>query len=310
MSLQIFERQLRLMILLTQNRYYTIEQLCDKLQLSPRTVYRYLELFDEMNQFEVYKNGNIYRIDKSSKFFQEITQLIHFTEDEAIMLRHALDACPCADASFSRLQQKLAKIYDLGILDTVQSDSQHANNLRNIYHAVKNQQQIILRNYNSPHSNTTSDRLVEPYHFLNGNDSILCYEPASHSNKTFVIQRIGSVQTTEQSWQYKHLHHQLYVDLFSFSGDKLLPIELRMGRLATNILKEEYPRSTTSIKPDGPNHSVFSTEVCSFVGIGRFVIGLLDDIQIIQSPEFINYVQQKLSTFNSNFSKQYKANTH
>ena len=48
MELGIFERQLRLMVLLTQNREYSLDELCRKLDMSRRTLYRYLELFRDI----------------------------------------------------------------------------------------------------------------------------------------------------------------------------------------------------------------------------------------------------------------------
>ena len=43
MRLDKFDRQLRLMILLTQNREYTLDQLCDRLEISRRNLYYYIE---------------------------------------------------------------------------------------------------------------------------------------------------------------------------------------------------------------------------------------------------------------------------
>lgn len=45
MELHKFERQLRLMMLLTQNRKYTLEELGKRLDMSSRNVYRYIEAF-------------------------------------------------------------------------------------------------------------------------------------------------------------------------------------------------------------------------------------------------------------------------
>ena len=45
MELYKFERQLRLMMLLTQNRNYTIEELGERLDMSTRNVYRYIDAF-------------------------------------------------------------------------------------------------------------------------------------------------------------------------------------------------------------------------------------------------------------------------
>ena len=47
MRLDKFDRQLRLMILLTQNCEYTLDQLCERLEISRRNLYYYIEGFKE-----------------------------------------------------------------------------------------------------------------------------------------------------------------------------------------------------------------------------------------------------------------------
>ncbi|MBR4922514.1 MAG: helix-turn-helix domain-containing protein, partial [Bacteroidaceae bacterium] len=64
MELHKFERQLRLMMLLTQNRNYTLEELGERLDMSTRNVYRYVEAF-KMAGFVVRKKGKYYSLDKS-----------------------------------------------------------------------------------------------------------------------------------------------------------------------------------------------------------------------------------------------------
>ena len=136
MELGIFERQLRLMVLLTQNREYSLDELCRKLDMSRRTLYRYLELFRDIG-FEVVKQGNVYRLDKSSPFFKEITQLVHFTEDEALTLRHVLDMASGTDVQVRHLRHKLERIYDFGILNAVEADPGQAEKLQQLYEAVR-----------------------------------------------------------------------------------------------------------------------------------------------------------------------------
>jgi hypothetical protein len=34
--------------------------------------------------------------------------------------------------------------------------------------------------------------------------------------------------------------------------------------------------------------------VCSFQGIGRFVLGLLEDIEVVESDEFKSFLSEKL----------------
>lgn len=301
MELGTFERQLRLMVLLTQNREYSIDELCSRLDMSRRTVYRYLELFKDIG-FDVVKQGQIYRLDKSSPFFREITQLVHFTEDEALTLRHVLDSLSDTSVQARRLRQKLERIYDFGILNQIASDKSQAENLQALYEAIKQHRQVVLEQYSSASSNRTDDRLVEPYLFLNNNNEVRCYEVKSRQNKTFKVARIGHVQLLDLLWDHEACHTRLYTDLFHFSGEQLFPIKLRLGRLAYNLLKEEYPTSERFLKPDADDaHWIFETQVCSYLGIGRFVLGLFEDIEILESDAFRAYLQEKILVLTKKF---------
>ena len=292
MELGVFERQLRLMVLLTQNREYSIDELCRKLDLSRRTLYRYLELFRDIG-FEVVKQHNFYRLDKASPFFKEITQLIHFTEDEALTLRHVLDMASDTDVQVRHLRHKLERIYDFGILNAMEADPVHAENLQRLYEAVKLHRQVVFHDYSSPHSGTTTDRVVEPYCFLDHHDAIRCYELRSGQNKTFKVSRIGRVEILDLLWSNEDRHVRVRTDLFRFSGEERLPVVLRLGRLSCNLLKEEYPQAAHCLQPDGDGHWLLSTEVCSFRGVGRFVLGLYEDVEVLGSDEFKAFLKRK-----------------
>ena len=58
----------------------------------------------------------------------------------------------------------------------------------------------MLRNYSSPHSKTVSDRIVEPFLFMNNGLDIRCHEIKSHTNKTFKLARIGEVELLDVEW--------------------------------------------------------------------------------------------------------------
>ena len=79
------ERELYLLQLLTENRTYTIERLCEKLGISRRNLYYYLEFFRDSG-FKVYKHGNCYSIDRNSPFFNRLIERISITEEEAVMI--------------------------------------------------------------------------------------------------------------------------------------------------------------------------------------------------------------------------------
>ena len=72
------ERLLRLMKMLTANTTYTVDDLAERLGMSRRTVYRYIDTFREAG-FVIRKSGDRIRLDKESPHFKEISQLVHFT---------------------------------------------------------------------------------------------------------------------------------------------------------------------------------------------------------------------------------------
>ncbi|MCM1109311.1 MAG: transcriptional regulator [Clostridium sp.] len=301
MELGKFERQLRLMILLTQNRTYTLEQLCAKLEMSRRTLYRYLELFRDMG-FEVARqDGNIYRLDKSSPFFREISSLVHFTDDEALTLRYVLDTLADTNVQARVLRRKLERIYDFGIVNETEADLQLADNLQALYEAIRDRRKVVLHDYSSSSSRQARDRVVEPYLFLSNNNEVRCYEPSSRMNKTFKVTRIGRVELLDLLWDHEDDHRPVYTDLFRFSGEERTEVTLRLGRLAANLLREEYPGSAARLVADGPEHWLLRTEVCSFTGVARFVLGVFEDVEVEAPQEFKQYLKEKVSLLTKKF---------
>jgi len=176
----------------------------------------------------------------------------------------------------------------------VDVNKQTAKNIGAIYDAIKEHRQVKICNYSSPHSDTTSDRIVEPFLFLNGNEDVRCYELKSGMNKSFKVSRMGDVQLLDLLWSNESKHKQVYTDLFQFSGEERFPVKLRLGRLSYNILKEEYPKSEKYISQESDEYWIFSTDVCSYKGVGRFVLGLFEDIKVLESPEFREYLKEKI----------------
>ena len=95
-------------------------------------------------------------------------------------------------------------------------------------------------------------------------------------------------------WAFEDRHKEIYTDIFMFSGETRHRIDLRLGQLSHNLLIEEYPQSEDCISSDGEDKWLFSADVVSFLGIGRFVIGLYDDIEILGCEEFKEYVRKKI----------------
>ena len=293
MELHKFERQLRLMMLLTQNRNYTLEELGERLDMSTRNVYRYIEAF-KMAGFVVRKRGKYYSLDKSSPYFKDITSLVHFTEEEAYILKRAIESVDGNTSLKQNLKHKLYKVYDYEILSEIVVRTGIADNVHFLYEAIKEKKQVLFCQYRSSNSQVVKDRLVEPFAFTANNNEIWCYEPASGMNKLFKVSRITKVEMTERPWQSEMEHREGFIDVFHNSSELRLPITLRLGMIAANLLIEEFPLAEKYMQKVDDSHWIFSTNVCRYEGVARFILGLYEDIEIIDSPELEKFLEEKV----------------
>ena len=287
-------RELSLILLMTENRGYTVRQLCDRLGISRRSLYYYIDFLRDYG-FVVEKHGACYSLDKTSPFFTKLIKKAHFTEDEAIVMRRLLDGADSASMHVEHLRRKLDNLYDLGILENVTVREREAQNVSTLYEAIKQKKAVILRNYSSPHSDSVSNRVVEPYLFLDNNNEVRCYEYKSAMNKTFKISRIEEVMMLSDDWTHEAAHHSVYTDIFMFSCEATMPVELRLNRLARNLLLEEYPRAGRYVTPDGPSHWVLRLDVCSYLGVSRFVLGLFESVEVLGDDRFREFVRAKIA---------------
>ena len=289
------ERELRLLLLLAENHSYTIEELCGKVGISRRNLYYYLEFFRDSG-FKVEKRGAYYSIDRSSPFFDHLVSRISFTEEEAVLLRRMLDKAEHGNAIIANLKRKLKQFYDFDILADEQLREHAVQNIGPLYDAIKLQRQVILKGYSSPHSQTVRDRFVEPFLLLNNNNEVRCYEPSSGMNKTFKVSRMQGVEMLDTEWAYADRHRRMYTDVFMFSGEELMPVELTLGPLSYNILREEYPQAMPYVADGADGRHLLRLDVCSYAGIGRFVLGLYDDIRVLGGDGFKQYLAANIAS--------------
>ncbi len=294
MHLEKFQRQLHLLALLAGNSSLPTDVVCHRLHITERTLYRYLEAFRAAG-FIVEKEGNIHSISPNSPFFKKITDKVHFTEDEAVTIGRLLNGVKETTPQIRALQQKLSRLHDHKILAMHEVDETLAQNLSLIYLAIKEERMVLLKDYRSGHSQQRHSRIVEPFQLLHGNADVRCYEVSTGQCKTFRIARMGQVELIDLKWSYRAKHMAVFTDVFHFSGERQLPVTLRLDGLASQVLRDEYPDAVPMMRPLGDGHHELSVAVCDYRGIGRFVIGLLSHITVVASADFTNYLREKLA---------------
>jgi hypothetical protein len=85
--------------------------------------------------------------------------------------------------------------------------------------------------------------------------------------------------------------------MIATEGGEPITVKLLLGRLAYNLIMEEYPLSEKYITKQDASHWLLDTKVANLQGVGRFTIGLMDDIEIIESPELKEYINNYINKY-------------
>lgn len=296
------ERMLRLMKILTANTLYTVDEIAERLSMSRRTIYRYIDTFREAG-FVIKKSGNHIRLDKESPHFKDISQLVHFTEEEAVILKRAIENIDDTNLLKQNLKRKLYSVYDNKILaDTIVRGS-NSNNVHALIEAIEEHRQVELVGYRSAHGGAVRDRHVEPFAFTTNYVQVWCYDIESGSCKLFKLSRIESVRVLDAEWQHAAEHKKAQIDIFRMNGKEPKSVKLELGILAHNLILEEFPLSENYLTQIGKDRWLLQTEVRNYAGVARFVIGLMDDIKIIDTPELEQYLANYVAKYWSNVIK-------
>ena len=281
------ERMLRLMKMLTANVEYSVDDIAARLDMSRRTIYRYIDTFRDAG-FVIKKSGQCIRLDKESPHFKDISQLVHFTEEEAVILRRAIESIDDTNTLKLNLKRKLYSVYDSKTLADTVVKGHNAGNIHSLIEAIENQRQVVLRNYHSAHS--IRDRKVEPFGFTTNYVNVWCYDTEDGKCKIFKTARIDGVEILDDVWQHESEHEEGFIDIFRMIGSARIHVRLELGLLSRNLLLEEYPLAEEYVSQIAPERWLLETDVANLHGAGRFIAGLLDDIRIIEPHGLKTYL--------------------
>lgn len=296
------ERMLRLMKLMSGNENYTITELSKKLDMSYRTVYRYIETF-KASGFVVSKvRTNVYKIGKMPRSHVDMKNLIYFSEEEAYIINDIINGLHDSNQLKSGLMKKLSAIYSCtSIADYVHS-AETSVKIEKLGQAIREKKKVILKAYESANSQEISDRFIEPFEFTTNCLDVWAYDIEKCENKVFKISRIGEVVIIDDVWNHTERHQKSITDCFRISGFVQTPVKLELSIRAKNLLLEEYPLAEKDIR-NVDRKWLLETKVSGMEGVGRFVIGLAGDIKVIDSPELNAYIQDFYTRHLSKFIK-------
>jgi proteasome accessory factor C len=269
----------------------TVQQLAQQLDANARTIYRYFKLLEEL--------GFIIDQDFHGKFF------IHredgenpedrFSLEEVGMMRQLLQSGAAGHPLQQALLRKLSFHSEARDLPEQFLKMRVAKLFRTINEAIENKKQIVLKNYHSANSQEITDRLVEPFQFGEGFQSVLALDTKDKQSKYFKLERIGDVQVLDKGYKFEQLHQKNATDIFGLSGRKQVWVKMKLSLKACVLLREEFPLAAKYVEKDETSEDKlyhFNGPVLNYKGIGRFVMGLADEIEIESPKEFKDYIKE------------------
>ena len=282
---------LELILYLNSRQGRTIDEITEKAEISRRTAFRYLNTIRDAG-LVVNKENDRYRVDKEHGTGRDISELLHFNREEAYLLSQAIHSLCDETPIKANLFKKLYSIYDFHrVADTVVNKKQ-SENVHILIKAIEEQKQVVLRSYRSSSSKIIRDRLVEPYKFTYNDICVWCFDPEDRENKLFRVSRINRVEIYDKNWQYSSLHRNMEVDPFRISGPEKTPVKMMLGLRSYNLLIEEFPLAGEYVTKIDDRNYLFDGWVCGFEGVGRFVLGLINEIEILEPNTFKGYLMK------------------
>jgi proteasome accessory factor C len=220
-----------------------------------------------------------------------------FTLEEVTILRQLIQSGASGHPLKGGLLKKLAFHSEAKDVPEQFLKLRVAKMFRTLSEAVEQRSQVVLKNYHSANSQEITDRLVEPFQFGEGFQSVLALDTKDKQCKYFKLERIGEVVVLEKPYKFGKLHKKSSTDIFGISGRKEIWVMLRLSLRAYVLMREEYPLSQPYLEKEETEEGksyIFNGPVLHFKGVGRFVMGLADEIKVLGPPEFKVYVKERL----------------
>ena len=286
------ERLLRLMQYLSGNSYYTIDELSVKLEITRRTIYRYLDTFKNVG-FAVQRiNDGVYRMANMRNSDADLSKIVYFSEEEAFVVNGLIDALDDTNAMKNELKLKLSAVYEATNIKKYTINKGVSKTIGDLAAAIKHKRMVVLHHYASSRSNTVKDYQVEPFVFTTNYLDVWAFDVNDKINKTFKVARIGEVEVLEKDWVNESAHQEEPTDSFRSHSSQTFHVKLKLTQVAKNRMVEDFPLTAREIIQD-KDAWYYEGDVRSMEGIGRFVLSLPEHITILEGEEVRQYVREK-----------------
>lgn len=146
------------MQLLSGNVHYTIDEIGEKLELSRRSIYRYIDTFRSAGFAVIRIDEGTYRMVMSRKSYPDLSKIVYFSEEEAYVVNRLIDNLDNTNAMKQGLKRKLAAVYDMADIRNFIDNKANSANIEALSDAIREKRTVLLVGYSSSHSGNKTRR--------------------------------------------------------------------------------------------------------------------------------------------------------
>lgn len=264
-------RVFRLINLLKSSPSKSIKRLSESMEISERSLYRYMELLVEV--------GFVVQKDSSNRYYLNHGQIESFTKEEAEFISKAISSNQKNNPLVKSIRTKLVLLNEMNVASNEIVASHYSKVISQLQESIETKSQVLLIKYQSASTESVYDRLVEPVSFSSAFDSITAFEVESGRNKFFKIERIGDVKILDSPFEFEKKHESLVSDIFGFNytGDRH-HVRLQLSMRAMLWLKDDYPLSVSFIKEVEDGKWILEVIVFNLEPVNRILRSMPDEI--------------------------------
>ena len=282
------QRITKLLELLQQTPPRHAKNLAENLNTTVSTIYRDIQELEK--EYAIDKDDQnryfLCRLDNGETFLSLTIEEIDFL--------HTLLEANTDEVFGSSIANKLYKKDNVPVQKSWRNRSQQATMIVNLREAIKSKEQVKLIGYSSAKSNTVTDRVIEPLDFYVNYQCVIAYEPESGVQKHYRIDRMKAVEKLYKPRTYRGRVED-YPDGFNMTG-KPFAVKVRLSERAYQLLRWEFPTTETDVSKEAADPEkpyLLETTVKSHKGIGRFLLGLITEVQVLEPASLISYLKEK-----------------
>jgi proteasome accessory factor C len=267
----------------------TAEKLAQLIDISVKTLYKDLHLIETLGYETEKDHLHRYCIKYSGR-----TEY-HLDETEKKIIIATIKEAGISTTAVTSITQKLKSNHypdatNIGIMKQLFM-------IRVLVDAIKNKTPVTIIKYKSTSSGTSiRDRVIMPIYFDEMRMSVTAYDMEIAEPRIFKVARMTDINPVTIIAAEKFPAEIPIVDTFGYAGMMDYEVSMRLTLRAFSILTEEFTQASSQIGPSDDNDFPFlySTKVCGYEGVGRFVLGLMTEIKVVGDKGFKLYLKNKI----------------